>query len=73
MGSKKATGGTGSYKYSIIVHNKTTNKWARITDKSTSNKYTCEVGSAGTRVFYAEAKNTKGNVVRSEGITITVE
>lgn len=66
-----ATGGTGSYKYSVIVHNKTTNKWSRITNNSTSNKYTWEAGSAGKRIFYVDVTDASGKTVRTAGITVT--
>ncbi len=65
-----ATGGTGSYKYSYIVHNTTTGKWSRIKDKITSNTYTWKAGSAGTRIFYIDVTDGSGKTVRATGITV---
>ena len=65
-----ATGGSGSYKYSYIVYNKTTGKWARIKDKITSNTYTWKAKSAGTRVFYIDVTDGSGKTVRATGITV---
>ncbi len=65
-----ATGGLGSYKYSFIVYNKTTGKWARLKDEILSNTYTWTAKSEGTRVFYVEVTDATGKTVRSEGITI---
>ncbi len=66
-----AKGGSGSYKYSYIVYNKTTGKWARLKDKSTSNKYTWTAGSAGTREFYVDVTDSTGKTVRCKAITVT--
>ncbi len=68
-----ASGGTGSYKYSFIVHNKTTNKWARIVDKGTSNSYTWKAGTSGKRIFYVDITDESGKTVRTEGITVITE
>ncbi len=68
-----ANGGSGSYKYSYIVHNKTTGKWARLKDSSTSNTYVWKAGSAGTRVFYVEVTDSDGKTVRSKGVTVKTE
>ncbi len=66
-----ASGGSGSYKYSYIVYNKTTGKWARIKDKITSNTYTWTAGSAGTREFYVDVTDSTGKTVRCKAITVT--
>ena len=65
-----AVGGTGSYKYSYIVYNKDTGKWARLKDMSTSNTYTWTAGSAGTRVFYVDVTDASGNTVRCSALTV---
>ena len=44
-----AKGGTGTYTYSLIVYNEKTNKWARIKDNVTSNKFTWKAESTGSR------------------------
>ena len=66
-----AKGGDGSYKYSYIVYNKTTKKWARLADKKASSTYTWEAKSAGTRVFYVDVTDASGKTVRTTGITVT--
>ncbi len=66
----EATGGVGPYTYSYIVHNKTTNQWSRIKDKSTSNTYTWTAGSKGTRVFYIDVTDSKGTTVRTAALTV---
>ncbi len=66
----KATGGAGSYKYSYIVYNKDTKKWARIKDKSTSNTYTWKAKSGGTRVFYVDVTDASGKTVRATAGTV---
>ncbi len=65
-----ATGGSGSYKYSYIVHNTTTGKWSRLKDNVTSSTYTWTAGSAGTRIFYVDVTDSTGKTVRSTGITV---
>ncbi len=68
-----ATGGTGSYKYSYVVYNSTTGKWARLKDKVSSNTYTWTSGNAGTRVFYIDVTDATGKTVRSKGITVVTK
>ena len=68
-----ATGGTGSYKYSYIVYNETTGKWARLEDEISSNTYTWKAGSAGTRLFYVDVTDARGKVVRSKAIKVTTK
>ena len=62
--------GEGSYKYSYIVYNKTTKKWARLADKITSDTFTWEAISAGTRLFYVDVTDASGQTVRSNAITV---
>ena len=65
-----ASGGSGSYKYSYIVYNKTTGKWARLADNTKSNTYTWTAKSDGTRVFYVDVTDASGKTVRSNAITV---
>ncbi len=68
----KATpkGGTGGYTYSFIVKNETTGQWARIKDGVTSNTFSWKAGSAGTRTFYIDVKDSSGKVVRCKAIKV---
>ncbi len=66
----KAIGGVAPYTYSYIVHNKTTGKWNRIKDKSTSNTYTWTAGSVGERLFYVDVTDAQGTTVRCKEINI---
>ena len=68
-----ATGGEGPYKYSYIVYNKTTKKWARLADKITSDTFTWKAGSAGTRLFYVDVTDASGKTVRSNAIIVVTE
>ncbi len=65
-----ATGGEGPYKYSYIVYNATTKKWARIKDKISSNTYTWKSGSIGTRFFYVDVTDATGKTVRCDSIKV---
>ena len=68
-----ASGGKGAYTYSYLVHNKDTNAWSRLTSSfTTSNTYTWTAGSAGTREFFAEVKDSTGKVVRSSAVNVSV-
>ena len=68
-----ASGGKGGYTYSYLVHNKDTNAWSRLTSSfTTSNTYTWTAGSAGTREFFAEVKDSTGKVVRSSAVNVSV-
>lgn len=66
----KAIGGVAPYTYSYIVHNKTTGKWNRIKDKSTSNTYTWTAGSVGERAFYVDVTDAEGITVRCKEIMV---
>ena len=65
-------GGVPGYTYSVIVHNETTNKWARLADNVTSNTYTWKAGSSGERVFYIDVKDSTGKIVRSNAVEVNV-
>ena len=69
-----ASGGKGGYTYSYLVHNKDTNAWSRLTSSfTTSNTYTWTAGSAGTREFFVEVKDSTGKVVRSRAVNVSVK
>ena len=65
-----AAGGSGSYRYSLIVHNKTTNQWARIADNVEDPSFTWTAGSIGNREFFIDVKDSTGKVVRSTAINV---
>ena len=65
-----ATGGTAPYKYSYIVFNETTNSWARLVDKSSSNTFAWTAGSAGKRIFYVDVTDATGKTVRCNELTV---
>ena len=68
-----ASGGTGNYTYSFLIHNKDTNAWSRLTSSFvSSNTYTWTAGSAGNREFFVEVKDSTGKVVRSSAIGVSV-
>ncbi len=68
-----ATGGTGKYTYSYLIHNKDTNQWSRLTPSFVaSNKYTWTAGSMGNREFFVEVKDSSGKVMRSNVVNIAV-
>ena len=67
-----ATGGSGSYTYSFLVHNLANDSWYRFGDFTEASSYVWNAGSAGTREFFVEAKDGNGTVVRSSAVTIVV-
>ena len=69
-----ANGGSGNYTYSYLVYNKDTNVWCRLTSAFTNNSvYTWKAETVGNREFYVEAKDSNGNVVRSNALNVTVK
>ena len=68
--SGNASGGSGSYTYSFLLHNIDTGAWSRLTEFTVNSSYTWIAGSAGNREFYVEAKDSAGNVVRSKAIEV---
>ena len=68
-----AAGGSGSYTYSFLMHNKDTNSWYRFSDFKTSNILTWTASSAGNREFFVEVKDSTGKVVRSSAVNVTVQ
>ena len=73
MINASATGGTGNYTYSFLVHNLANDSWYRFGDFAAASSYTWTAGSAGTREFFVEAKDGNGTVVRSSAVTIVVK
>lgn len=71
--STVATGGQGSYKYSVIVYNETTGKWARLVDKGNSSTYTWKAKTAGVRYFYIDVTDESGKTVRSQALKVVTE
>ena len=66
-----ASGGSGKYTYSYLIHNTDTGAWSRVTSFTESNTYTWNAGSAGNREFYVEVKDEVGTVVRSSAVVVT--
>ena len=71
--SSSANGGNGKYTYSYLVHNKTTNKWARLQGFGSNSTLTWTAGSTGDREFFAEVKDATGKVVRSAAANVVVK
>ncbi|MDE7432580.1 MAG: hypothetical protein K2N34_11805, partial [Lachnospiraceae bacterium] len=67
-----ADGGSGSYTYSYIMHNKDTGDWYRFSDFQSSNTLIWEAMSVGNREFFAEVKDSMGKVVRSTAVNVSV-
>lgn len=67
-----ASGGSGSYTYSFLMHNKDTGAWYRFSDFKAMNTLTWYAGSTGNRDFYVEVKDSTGKVVRSSAINVKV-
>ena len=68
-----ASGGTGDYTYSYLVYNPDTNAWYRFNKTfTTSNTYNWTASGSGSRIFYVEAKDGNGTVVRSSGLKVAI-
>ena len=69
----KVRSGYGGIKYSFLVYNKDTGAWYRFNkDFVTDNTMVWTAKTAEDRIFYVEAKDSKGNIARSDSILITV-
>ena len=66
-------GGTGSYTYSFLIHSLTNDSWYRFGDFAEASSYTWTAGSAGTREFFVEVKDSNGTVVRSSAVIVAVK
>ena len=78
VGSKEtvtavASGGSGSYTYSILMRNKDTNAWYRFSDFKSSNSITWTASTAGNREFYVEVKDRTGKVARNSAVSVVVK
>ena len=71
--SASASGGDGKYTYSYLVHNKTTNQWARLQGFNSNSTLTWTAGSVGNREFFVEVKDAAGKVVRSSAANVVVK
>ena len=71
--SALAAGGSGNYTYSFLVHNLANDSWYRFGDFAKESSYNWTAGSAGTREFFVEVKDSSGTVVRSSAIIVTVK
>ena len=67
-----AAGGSGSYTYKFIVHNKTTDSWYKIRDFESGNSIDWNGGPAGNKELFVDVKDSYGNVVR-KGLNVTVK
>ncbi|MDE7431989.1 MAG: starch-binding protein [Lachnospiraceae bacterium] len=67
-----ASGGSGGYTYSFLMHNIDTNAWHRFSDFNTSNVLSWTATSAGNREFFVEVKDSTGKIVRSSGVNVKV-
>lgn len=67
-----AAGGTGTYTYSYIVYNKNTGEWYRLADNISADEFIWMAVSNADRIFYIDVKDSKGTIVRSNPIEVTV-
>ena len=68
-----AEGGKGTYTYSYLVWNTTTNTWTRLTNSfGKSNSYEWAAEQVGEYKFYVEVKDETGTTVRSSEIVVKV-
>lgn len=65
-----ASGGYGNYQYKFIVYNEATKQWGKVQDYSSKSTCSWKASSNGTRKFYVDIKDAKGNVTRSAVSTV---
>ena len=58
--------------YKFLIYNPATNQWFKLQDFGSKNTYTWTAGSAGTRQFYVDVKDSEGNVTRSKVVNVTI-
>lgn len=58
--------------YKFLIYNPSTNQWFKLQDFGSKNTYTWTAGSAGTRQFYVDVKDSDGNVTRSRVVNVTI-
>lgn len=69
----EAVGGKSGYTYSYLVHNKTTDQWARLTPQFVKDSsFVWKTGTVGERELFIEAKDSTGKVVRSSAIYVNI-
>ena len=69
----EAVGGKSGYTYSYLVHNKTTDQWARLTPQFVKDSsFVWKTGTVGERELFIEAKDSTGKVVRSIAIYVNI-
>ena len=58
--------------YKFLIYNPSTNQWFKLQDFGSKNTYTWTAGSAGTRQFYVDVKDSDANVTRSKVVNVTI-
>ncbi len=66
-------GGSEEFLYSFIMYNEENGTWYRFGDFSEHDTLIWLATTTASRTFYVEIKDSEGEIVRSEGIRITVE
>lgn len=70
----KASGGGKEYTYSFLIWNRDTDSWYRFNKSFTSvNTMKWNSNQTGRRVFFVEAKDEYGNLIRSKGVGVNVK
>ena len=67
------TGGTNGYTYKYAVLNVDTGKWSVLKDFSSSSTYTYVLKYPGTKQFAVTVKDSKGNTVATNRLTVVVK
>ena len=67
-----ASGGSGGYTYSYLMHNMDTDGWYRFSDFASAKTLTWTASGSGIREFYVEVKDATGKVVRSSAVTVRI-
>ncbi len=67
-----ASGGAGGYKYSFIMYNEEKNYWYRFSDFNGVNSLSWIASTSEKRKFYVEVKDSLGNIVRSEAVSVAI-
>ena len=76
VGSKEtvtavASGGSGSYKYTFVIMNKSTGKSATLSSSQTSNVYAWSSGLSGVKTLKVTVTDSNG-ATATAGVDITV-
>ena len=67
-----ATGESGSYTYKYVLYNTKTGNWNLLSDYSSSNTYTCTLGSSATVEIAASVKDSSGTIVSVTRVKVIV-